>query len=113
MDPKIAALIDQLAVTMGVTANMLWSALVRQALISATTTAALVIFLWAVLIFGGYGIRKHWTRIVANDAEYAVVMVTAIWSLVTLIVTIGEMATIAAGFFNPNYWALRHILRLI
>ena len=113
IDPRVLDLVDQLAQTMGTTADMVWAALLHQAPISATATLILLLFLWAALIIGVWSTFKHWVAIAENDMEFGVVLAIFIGSITTLALTIGEGTTILAGFFNPNYWALRHILGLI
>lgn len=113
IDPRVLDLVDQLARAMGTTADMVWAALLRQAPISATATLILLLFLWAALIIGVWSTFKHWAAIAENNMEFGVVLAIFVGSISTLALTIGEGVTMLAGFFNPNYWALRHILNLI
>ena len=113
IDPRVLDLVDQLAQTLGTTTDLVWGALLHQAPISAAATLMLLLFLWVALIFGTRSIFKHWTTIAENAMEFGAILAVFIVSLVTLVLTIGEGLNMLAGFFNPNYWALRHILGLI
>ena len=113
VDPRVLDLVDQLAQAMGTTADMVWTALLHQAPISATAILILLLFLWVALIIGVWSTFKHWEAIAENDMEFVVVLAIFIGSTTSLALTIGEGVTMLAGFFNPNYWALRHILSLI
>ena len=113
IDPRVLDLVDQLARAMGTTADMVWAALLRQALISATATLILLLFLWAALSIGVWSTFKHWGAFAENGMEFGVVLAIFIGGMTILALTISEGVTMLAGFFNPNYWALRHILTLI
>lgn len=113
IDPRVLDLVDQLAQAMGTTADLMWAALLHQAPISATATLILLLFLWPALIIGVRSTFKHWVAIVETDMEFGVVLAIFIGGITTLVLTIGGGAAMLAGFFNPNYWALRHILKLI
>ena len=113
IDPRVLDLVDQLAQAMGTTTDMVWAALLHQAPISATATLILLLFLWVALIFGTRSIFKHWTTIAENAMEFGAILAVFTGGFVTLVLTLGEGLNMLAGFFNPNYWALRHILGLI
>ena len=113
IDPRVLDLVDQLAQAMGTTTDMVWAALLRQAPISAAATLMLLLFLWVALIFGTRSIFKHWTTIVENDMGCGATLAVFIGGFVIFVLTLGGGFNMLAGFFNPNYWALRHILGLI
>ena len=113
IDPRVLDLVDQLARAMGTTADMVWTALLHQASISATTVLVLLLFVWAALIIGVWITFKHWAAIAENDMAFGAILAISVSGIITLAITVGEGITMLAGFFNPNYWALRHILKLI
>ena len=113
IDPRVLDLVDQLARAMGTTADVVWAALLHQAPISATAILILLLFLWAALIIGVWSTFKHWAAIAENNMEFGVILAIFVGGMTTLVLTIGEGVTMLAGFVNPNYWALRHILKLI
>lgn len=113
IDPQVLDLVDQLARAMGTTADMVWATLLRQAPISATATLILLLFFWAALIIGVWSTVKHYAAIAENDMAFGVILAIFVGSVMTLALTINKGVTMLAGFFNPNYWALRHVLDLI
>ena len=95
--------LDLLASKMGVAVDVLWSALLRQALIDSTVSIVqIVCFCFAI-----YYYAKHTRKV---DGDY-VLLVFAGWTvLITLsVVAVCSLSYIAAGFFNPEFWALHEI----
>jgi uncharacterized membrane protein len=95
--------LELLASKMGVAVDVLWSALLRQALIESTVSVVQI----ACLCFAIYFYTKH-TKIVE---ECFIPPVIAGWVLLLTIsiIAIFSLSYIAAGFFNPEFWALHEI----
>lgn len=110
-----AELLQSLADKFGTTVEHLWGALVKQAAISASlsliTSCLLVVCAIALFKF----IQK---KTVAPEHAYAewreegafIAWASfAIFSTLSFTIVIGSLDIIAAGFLNPEYWALMQI----
>ena len=122
MDEKTAALIEKLAEKFGTTAEHLWGVLVTQAPISGFVDLVIC----AALVFAAAGVvqfvkrkttapketeenrytRAEWD---AEGGELAWAGAAAL-CLIVGVVVIGSAQDIVAAFFNPEYWALKHVL---
>lgn len=125
MDENTLQALTALAEKLGTTAEYLWGVLVRQAPIAAGIEAVSCLLQIAVLVF--------WTRFVylktklkkdadsmsycRGDAEwenegafFGWFSVVLLWLIVFCVVG-SSVTTIVSGFFNPEYWALRQILK--
>ena len=122
MDDKTTALIDKLAEKLGTTAEHLWGVLLHQAPISgAIDLATVVVMLLAAVGLVWFVKGKTTTPPETKDEPYPHAewkdegaglawLGMAIYLTVTGVVVIGSMQGIVAAFFNPEYWALSHIL---
>jgi len=121
MNEQTTKLITDLASKLGTTTEYLWGVLIKQALYSAITDLAFLIF---SVIYGFvlYKVYKWLCEPVDEGGRYTrfdehednVVMPFAIASIifiVFLIVNIINFPNIIAGLFNPEYWALHEILK--
>ena len=122
MDDKTAALIEKLAGKFGTTAEHLRGVLLHQAPISGAVDLATVV----VMVIAASGVvrfikSKTTKQEKTEDCSYphaewedegAVLawLGTAIYLVITGVVVIGSAQGIVAAFFNPEYWALSHIL---
>lgn len=112
-------ILKELADKLGVAIDTLWGALLKQAPISATMDVLVWVLLSALSIGGWLWCRKiaakARTKDWGNDEPYivgtiVVGVVSAILTLVCLI-SLSEMEVSLAGFFNPEYWALKQIIK--
>jgi len=122
MDDKTTALIEKLAEKLGTTAEHLWGVLLHQAPISGAVDLATVV----VMVLAAVGLvrfvkGKTTTPAETEDDRYPHAewedefagfawLVTAIYLIITGLVVIVSPQGIVAAFFNPEYWALSHIL---
>jgi hypothetical protein len=122
MDDKTTALIEKLAEKLGTTAQHLWDVLLHQAPISGgidlVTDIVMVILAIVLMRF----VKDKTTKPAKTEynkypeAEWehegAVLawIATAVYFITTQVVVIGSAQGIVAAFFNPEYWALSHIL---
>lgn len=121
MDKTTAALLEKLAAKLGTTAEYLWSVLIKQAAISATTT---LVYLMFIILFGVllYKAHRRLSKPSTNNSrrEYSIyedlewpisVMVVAalLWAIFAIAVFF-SIPDIINGYFNPEYWALKEIL---
>ena len=96
--------LELLASKMGVAVDVLWSALLRQALIDSTVSVVQI----ACLCFAIYYYAKHTRKV--ND-DYMIPVCAAGWiALIILsVVAVGSLSYTVAGFLNPEFWALHEI----
>lgn len=120
MNEQTTKLIEQLANQLGTTSEYLWSVLLKQASITATTTLIQTII---VLLIGFvlYGLHKKFSKKTINTRSsyeehdflgFTMVVVTIIYGLF-LICCFLYIPEIIYGYFNPEYWALNRILEIL
>ena len=105
-------LIEQLAQKLGVTAEYLWSSLLRQAPISSTCDAIGLAVLGILLMLAMQKLKSRPTED-WEDRENTNIM-WCIWVLLLIVficLAITTVPMIFAGFFNPEYWALHQIIK--
>lgn len=123
MDEKYQALIEALANKLGTTAEHLWGVLVRQAPISGVVDLVLCIVIATVTVWF-VSLVKHKTTAPAATDEYrhpraewqeeaaflawAVALIAGVFALVCVICS---AEGIAAAFANPEYWALKQLVK--
>jgi hypothetical protein len=99
----VAALADRLEVPI----EVLWSALLRQAPVDATVNLfLLVLVIYAAIGFGLFAkasFKRH------EDAGIVVGIITVFLVFLSL-VFLSSLPGILAGFFNPEYWALKQLM---
>lgn len=122
MDDKTTALIEKLAEKLGTTAEHLWGVLLHQAPISgAVDLATVVVVVLAAIGLVRFVKGKTTKPAETKDERYTHAeweeegaglawLGTAIYLIITGLVVIGSAQGIVAAFFNPEYWALSHIL---
>ena len=95
--------LELLASKMGVAVDVLWSALLRQALIDSTVSVVQIV----CICFAIYFYAKHTKSV----KEYFVGPMVAGWiALLTIsIIAVCSLSYTVAGFFNPEFWALHEI----
>jgi len=120
MNEQTLKLIEQLAQKLGTTSEYLWSVLLKQAPIDATTT--LLQFL-CIVIFGIVLLKIHFwlakpekdernSRYYNSDGVYQGVMFACVIIFgILFIMTFCCLGDVVNGYFNPEYWALQHILQ--
>lgn len=122
MNDKTIALIEKLAEKLGTTAEHLWGVLLHQAPISGAVDLATV----AVMVLAAVGLvrfvkGKTTKPAMTEDDRYPHAewedegaglawLGATIYLIITGVVVIGSAQGIVAAFFNPEYWALSHIL---
>jgi len=116
MNPEITKLITDLAAKLGTTADHLWGVLVKQAPIESFSSIAAYLFtilVIAAVIYYGYRAVKWGME---NDDEVkeggwvligAACLALFIWSVCLSL----DLGRIVSGFLNPEYWALKQILK--
>jgi len=116
MNDKTIKFLQELADKFGTTTERLWGALLHQAPISATcdliwfpVSAACLIIGMKMAVKGYYAEEKH-SETYGIPVCIGGVLITLI-GMVMLFASICNTEMIIAGFFNPEYWALKQIIK--
>ena len=111
MDEKKLNALTALAAKLGTTAEYLWAAMLRQAPV-AGVAELIFIALWGAIVVWLAGCMRRRDRdtqdVDAIMLGWAGVLVMA---ALCLIYVAARLNMILAAFFNPEYWALMHIMR--
>lgn len=118
MNEQTAKLMQQLAEKLGTTAEMLWAALLRQARIEAWCDIAIEVVLIGTTLGFAFSARKLWERQKDDDsgdweqgAFLVCVFATIGFGSVALVTLMADFSEILSGFENPQYWALKQIIK--
>ena len=90
-----------------------WGALLLQAPISATVGIVFMVVAWVASVLAVRWTFKNWEMITHKEMEPPVLGSLFILTVVTMVATQGSFSTALAGLFNPEYWALRHVMELM
>lgn len=113
MNDQLVPLLEKLADNLGTTSEYLFGVLVTQAPISAAGDLfAIVVILALSAITFSICLRK--AKEYPNAERYAILAIfSAISFVIFTIIGAASISTMLAGFFNPEYWALKEILSAI
>jgi hypothetical protein len=123
MDDKTLQALTAMAQKLGTTAEYLWGVLLRQAPISGAIDLAIMVFLVGASVLWARFVNKKTTchppteenRYTRADweEEGAFLAWLSVGGLlvISFVVISGSLATTVAALFNPEYWALRQILK--
>lgn len=110
MNEQTAQLLSDLAAKLGTTSEYLWGVLVKQAPLSATVD----LIQYAVILLAAgwlYRMRGRAKKCLDDDLANAIPYGFAwFFVFVLLMIALLSIGNTVAGFFNPEYWALREIL---
>lgn len=122
MNEQTTKLIEQLATKLGTTSEYLWGVLIRQSYISAISTIITDIII-ILLGFVLWKVHKYFMKTQRLDSmrDYekygdsestlTILMTVCVFVYsVLIVVMLCRISDIINGFFNPEYWALNHIL---
>ena len=121
MDENTMKLLEKLATKLGTTSEYLWSVLIKQASVSATTQLIQTIF---VMLFGIVLYRVHvylgkkrfpekYEETLYEKYEETAILpmgVGAVLFIVTLLCCFMCFDNIVNGYLNPEYWALKEVI---
>ena len=111
MNDQTTKLIETLAAKLGTTADHLWSVLVTQARLSATIDLSGIVICYALLFIS---LMFGWWRSRDGDDFWGFINIILVLGFVILsLITLTQASNIAAGFYNPEYLALREILKAL
>jgi len=114
MNKETTDLIKQLADKLGTTAEHLWGVLVKQAPISASVDLVASILL--VIVFIAVWVRTIKLLYRKKD-EYdfeeksLFIGIACVVSAIIIPLISRTLTTTLAGFYNPEYWALRQLIK--
>ena len=112
LSEEVLKRIDSLAGKIGVTVEQLWPWLVRQQYVEAIYYSIIALMLLTITITAVLLIVKYWSKLEKEDLEPPLITITVIIAILAIIflgVGLGEVADI----FNPEYWALKDLMRMI
>jgi hypothetical protein len=111
MDDKTAQLIERLSTKLGTTVEHLWGILIKQAPISAATmlifNGAMIVFLWLMWRKLKTIEFEKWDSDFGKGALWGGFIIAVI---ITLCFFASDFSIIFAGFFNPEFWALKQLM---
>lgn len=118
LDDKITNLLEKLADKLGTTIEHLWNILIHQAYVEAFKNIAIIAFfiIAEILIFKytiKYNKGKSLEDIDNDFKSIAVIILSIIISVFTIAIIGCLIPETVDAIFNPEYWALTHILKLI
>jgi hypothetical protein len=109
---KVTQYLDKIALKLGVSVDTIWPWFVKQQYIEAYYSLFVFGLSLSVLSLFSYITLTHWTNICKNGNDFFYYMIIAaliMTTTISLIVFITEFIDI----FNPQYAALKDILRII
>lgn len=108
MNEQTNQLIEKLAEKLGTTAEHLWAVLVRQAPITAITNIAGIIIGVLLILVSALVVRKF----TKDDDEAGLAwIIWGICAVVGILIILDASNTVATCFSNPEYWALKQIIK--
>lgn len=117
MKEQIAEILSSIATGLGTTTEMLWGALLRQAPVDAAASLIQIVVILVLSITVLRLLKKtDFTKFYDTCPEIpACVAYGLVWLLIIFssIAFISDISNILAGFFNPEYWALKEVLNAL
>jgi len=113
---QIAPVLEKMAEKLGVTCEYLWSVLLKQAPLSGITDIVQYVVLGiATWIFVKFGIKAHHEIQGSNWEEviYMPLILIGIFIAICWIAVFFYFPETIWAFLNPEYWALKQILKSI
>lgn len=94
---------------MGVTVEMLWSALIEQAYASSVSGVVQILMGFLIITILWYKART------VDDEELSMVLcaISFIFTLIGLVSLLNFIPSVITGFVNPEYWAAKELARMI
>lgn len=121
MDDNTKQMIDTLSAKLGTTAEHLWGVLIRQAPIDSTINCLVAVgaacALWPLVYLGTKAFKKSEEFSNSTAVEMSCMITTVVCyglALVCIISTgvfLCNMPMNLSGFFNPEYWAFKQIVK--
>ncbi len=109
MNEQTLQLIEKLAFKLGTTAEYLWGVLISQAYIHGIINISIVGFFGLFLFIGWYICLTY--KFKEPDPKILVIGCLICMSFVYIYLTLHEINDIITAFVNPEYWALKQIIK--
>ena len=111
---NLTALLEKLALKLGVAVDVLWAALMRQAVVSSICD-----LIWMAALAYGLTLVIKYVRLCHSKVEdrtwdeiaWLPCAMVCLVAFGLVIATIASLPMTFAGFFNPEYWALMKIIK--
>jgi hypothetical protein len=107
---NLSNLLEQLAAKLGVAIDVLWAALLRQAVLAGISNLIFIIATGTTVY-----LMVKWYRAIQKNRTDEIVYVPfgicAVFIAIMAIYCIDQIPMTLAAFFNPEYWALKTILQ--
>jgi hypothetical protein len=116
MNEETLKFLRELASQLGTTAEHLWGVLVAQAPISGITFLVLTTLSLCVLGAIAFFIRREYKKPDGEGNIDLVIFCSMVFVFLGAFTLVGicvNADTVAAAFFNPEYWALQELLRML
>lgn len=110
---NLTNLLEKLAEKLGTTVEFLWGVLVKQAHIIAYINLSVAGLFFLLMIYGLFRLMKDPPTPIPNDEMYAPHVVGIILLIVGVVVVLVTGISGFVALLNPEYWALRKVLRII
>jgi short subunit fatty acids transporter len=113
----LTTLLSALATKLGTSVEHLWGVLIQQAFIDGIVTIVQFILV-GIATWISYIITKKLLKII-NDDPYDKdlwwICIVLYWAILAsfIIACFFELPILIAAFFNPEYWALQHLMHMI
>lgn len=111
-EEKLMPLLEKLAAKIGLAADTIWAALMRQAMISSFIDLLWVVLWCIALVWVIRYVKLVYRKVEKHEWDeiswLPCGLVIAFAGIVTL-ATISGLPMMVAGFFNPEYWAIHHL----
>lgn len=108
MDINLLELMQQLAAKLGVTADHIWTVMVQQAHVAAITnvvTGGILVFLAIAAGCISYSLSKD------DNSEGTTAMFFL--GVALFVISLAFIFPAITAFVNPEYWALKHMIKMI
>lgn len=110
MNEHTEKLVRELAEKLGTTVEHLWEIMVRQAPIDAIPNWVGVFFFGTLAVLLANIIRRNWKALWDDDGDLLLTALV-VGALICVALVAMNFADIATALFNPEYWALKQLLK--
>lgn len=113
----LAPLLEKLSSKFGTSVELLWGVLLKQANINSLVDSVLCVFVLVVSLTSLYFLRKlYYTKNRENTSYSDNSYMEIIWAsgviiLLSLLIICGFAYDATISFLNPEYWALKQIIK--
>jgi hypothetical protein len=114
---KIANLLEELANKLGTTMEHLWNILMHQAYIEAFKNIIMIAFFIVLeILISKYTFKYNKGKSLEDIDDFgsiAIIILSIVISIFIIAMIVSLVPETIDAIFNPEYWALNHIIKLI